>query len=187
MLAITYRTSDTSMHSLETSREKRQKRNQRVWLAPGDVYVPWPCLHESCACRERRFHSLWTYFVASHDEHILSLAIDSSKDFNTTLANLNGCQHFCRPSLHENVTVRPVCKERANFSTLRYLLLEWSDLPVIRMKFVLLQGDFSEIQAVNNSLFHTALILALQALFWLSVKYWITFTALFIAFRLTLT
>lgn len=35
-------------------------------------------------------------------------------------------------------------------------------------------------------LLHAALILALQALFWLSVKYWITFTALFIAFRLTL-
>lgn len=128
--------------------KKRQKWNQRVWLAPRDVHVP--CLRESFACRER-FHSLWTYFVTTHDEHILSLAMDSSEEFNTLLANLNGCQHFCRPSLYENVTVRPVCKEGANVSPLRYLILEWSDLPIVRMKFVLLQGDFCEIQAVNNS------------------------------------
>lgn len=42
-------------------------------------------------------------------------------------------------------------------------------------------------QGTGVTLLRTVLILVLPALFWLSVKHWITFTALFIAFRLTLT
>ena len=48
-----------------------------------------------------------------------------------------------------------------------------------------LQQDWSSERGSVSST--QTLILVLQALSWLSVKYWITFTALFIAFRLTLT
>lgn len=71
----------------------------------------------------RRACSQLPSLVTSHDERILSLATDtwSSREFNTMLANLKGCQHFCRPSLHENVTVRPVSEEDTNMSCISQL------------------------------------------------------------------
>lgn len=57
------------------------------------------------------------------DECMLSLATETwgSLEFNSMLANLNVCQHSCRPSLHGNMTFRPVSKENTNMWCIAHL------------------------------------------------------------------
>lgn len=60
------------------------------------------------------------------DECILSLVTENMEQesfnmFNNMLANLNWCQHSCRPALPVKVTDRPVSKENTNMSYFSHL------------------------------------------------------------------
>lgn len=95
MLAITYRTSDAFMYSLEMSREKKQKQKSRVRLAPWlssprlflllRIYM---CLINVCISHVRIRREELTL-----GERILPLANDmwGSKEFNSMSNGLIAC------------------------------------------------------------------------------------------------
>lgn len=158
MLAITYRTSDTFMHSLETSREKKQKQQKKRECdlhhdCPHPAYsFSWgytscKCLRDSCACRERRVHFWWMYFVYMPCNKCIATETWGRKGFTSMLANLNGCQHSRRPSFVEMwLSCQSPRKTQISHLWDKYL----SDLPTRSMTFISLQEDFSEIEAVNE-------------------------------------